>query len=72
MKTIVWKTGKLEERVRPQNRALHLCWSRRKGNKPACGFKGLVHPKMKVLSLFAHPSVVLNPYELFCGTQQKF
>jgi len=33
-------------------------------------FKGLVHPKMKILSVFTHPQVVPNLY-LFCWTQRK-
>jgi len=34
--------------------------------------KGLVHPKMKILSSFSHPQVVPNLcVYLFCWTQRK-
>jgi len=34
--------------------------------------KGLVHPKMKILSVFTHPHVVPSLYVyLFCWTQRK-
>jgi len=34
--------------------------------------KGLVHPKMKILSVFTQPHVVPNLYVyMFCWTQRK-
>ncbi len=33
--------------------------------------KGIVHPKMKILSLFTHPQVVPNLYESLCSDEQK-
>ncbi len=30
-----------------------------------CGVKGIVHPKIKILSSFTHPQVVLHLYECF-------
>jgi len=34
-------------------------------------FKGLVHPKMKILSVFTHPHVVPNPYVFICSAEHK-
>ncbi len=35
-------------------------------------FKGIVHPKMKIMSLFTHPQVVSNLYEcIFSAEQQR-
>ncbi len=33
--------------------------------------KGIVHPKMKILSSFTHPQVVLNLYECLCSAEHK-
>ncbi len=33
--------------------------------------KGIVHPKLKMLSSFNHPQVVPNLYECFCSAEQK-
>ncbi len=33
--------------------------------------KGIVHPKMKILSLFTHPQVVPNLYECLCSAEHK-
>jgi len=33
--------------------------------------KGLVHPKMKILSLFTHPHVVPNLYVFICSAEHK-
>jgi len=33
--------------------------------------KGLVHPKMKILSVFTHPHVVPNLYVLICSAIHK-
>ncbi len=38
-----------------------------------CHFKGIVHPKIKIVSSFTHPQVVPNLYEcLFCWTQRWY
>jgi len=34
-------------------------------------FKGLVHPKMKILSVFTHPHVVPNLYVFICSAEHK-
>ncbi len=34
-------------------------------------FKGIVHPKMKLLSSFTHPQVVPNLYECLCSDEHK-
>jgi len=34
-------------------------------------FKGIVHPKMKILSSFTHPQVVPNLYVFICSTEHK-
>ncbi len=33
--------------------------------------KGIVHPKMKILSSFTHPQVVPNLYECLCSAEHK-
>jgi len=33
--------------------------------------KGLVHPKMKILSVFTHPHVVPNLYAFICSAEHK-
>jgi len=33
--------------------------------------KGLVHPKMKIQSVFTHPHVVPNLYVFICSAEQK-
>ncbi len=33
--------------------------------------KGIVHPKMKILSSFTHPQVVPNLYEFLCSAEHK-
>jgi len=33
--------------------------------------KGLVHPKMKILSVFTHPQVVPNLYVFICSAVHK-
>jgi len=33
--------------------------------------KGLVHPKMKILSVFTHPQVVPNLYGFICSAEHK-
>jgi len=33
--------------------------------------KGLVHPKMKILSVFTHPLVVPNLYVFICSAELK-
>ncbi len=33
--------------------------------------KGVVHPKMKILSSFTHPHVVPNLYECLCSAEGK-
>ncbi len=38
-------------------------------NKPF--IKGIVHPKMKILSSFTHPQVVPNLYECLCSAEHK-
>ncbi len=35
------------------------------------GLKGIVHPKMKMLSSFTHPQVVPNLYECVCSAEHK-
>ncbi len=34
-------------------------------------FKGIVHPKMKILSSFTHPQLVPNLYECLCSAEHK-
>ncbi len=34
-------------------------------------FKGIVHPKMKILSSSTHPQVVPNLYECLCSAEHK-
>ncbi len=49
----------------------------RKGGQahsPSCmksSVKGIVHPKMKILSSFTHPQVVPNLYEFLCSAKHK-
>ncbi len=33
--------------------------------------KGIIHPKMKILSSFTHPQVVPNLYECLCSAEHK-
>jgi len=42
-------------------------------NKPAASYliKGLVHPKMKILSSFTHPQVVQNLYVFLSPAEHK-
>jgi len=40
-------------------------------SKPKVNFKGLVHPKMKNLSVFTHPHVVPNLYVFICSVEHK-
>ncbi len=35
------------------------------------GFKGLVHPKMKIMSLITHPHVDPNPQDLHSSSKNK-
>jgi len=35
------------------------------------GFKGLVHPKMKIMSVCTHPHVVPNLYVFICSAEHK-
>ncbi len=37
----------------------------------AASFKGIVHPKMKIVSSFTHPQVVPNLYECLCSAEHK-
>jgi len=34
-------------------------------------FKGILHPKMKILSSFTHPQVVANLYEFLSSAEHK-
>jgi len=34
-------------------------------------FKGILHPKMKILSSFTRPQVVANPYEFLSSAEHK-
>ncbi len=34
-------------------------------------FRGIVHPRMKILSSFTHPQVVPNLYEFLCSAEHK-
>ncbi len=48
------------------------CGSGRNGQKlSGSGLKGIVHPKMKILSSFTHPQVVPNLYEFLCSAEHK-
>ncbi len=38
---------------------------------PTSGLKGIVHPKMKILSSFTPPQVVPNLYECLCSAEHK-
>ncbi len=40
-------------------------------NPYQCILKGIVHPKMKILSSFTHPQVVPNLYECLCSAEHK-
>ncbi len=41
-------------------------------NQPLkASIKGIVHPKMKILSSFTHPQVVPNLYECLCSAEHK-
>ncbi len=40
-------------------------------NQKSAAFKGIVHPKMKILSSFTHPQVVPNLYECLCSAEHK-
>jgi len=40
-------------------------------NKTLILLKGLVHPKMKFLSVFTHPHVVSNLYVFICSAIHK-
>ncbi len=33
--------------------------------------KGIIHPEMKILSLFTHPHIVLNLHELLSSVEHK-
>ncbi len=33
--------------------------------------KGIVHPKIKIMSSFTHPQVVPNLYEFLCSAEHK-
>ncbi len=37
----------------------------------ALGLKGIVHPKMEILSSFTHPQEVPNLYEFLCSAEHK-
>ncbi len=39
--------------------------------KPVNELKGIVHPKMKILSSFTHPQVFPNLYECHCSDEHK-
>ncbi len=39
--------------------------------KVLCTLKGIVHPKMKILSSFTHPQVVPNLYECLCSAEHR-
>ncbi len=39
--------------------------------KSLYGLKGIVHPKMKILSSFTHPQVIPNLYECLCSAEHK-
>jgi len=53
---------------RLNNRLLEGCW-----NNPIMktAVKGLVHPKMKILSVFTRPHVVPNLYAFICSATHK-
>jgi len=40
-------------------------------NKARWFLKELVHPKMKILSVFTHPHVVPNLYVFICSAEQE-
>ncbi len=60
------------------NKALYKCiihsfihtYTRYK-NSSSQDLKGIVHPKMKILSSFTHPQVVPNLYEFLCSAEHK-
>ncbi len=39
--------------------------------KVEINIKGIVHPKMKIVSSFTHPQVVPNLYECLCSAEHK-
>ncbi len=43
----------------------------RKKNTVALRIKGIVHPKIKILSSFTQPQVVPNLYECLCSAEHK-
>ncbi len=46
-------------------------WEVTELNKICFQFKGIVHPKMKMLSSFTHPQVVPNLYKCLCSAEHK-
>ncbi len=45
---------------------IHICEVKGKAD-----LKGIIHPKMKILSSFTHPQVVPNLYEFLCSAEHK-
>ncbi len=43
----------------------------KRAQKENAKVKGIVHPKMKILSSFTHPQVVHNLYEILCSAEHK-
>ncbi len=52
------------------NKTLDLCYGSVKGAYKSV-VKGIVHPKMKILSSFTHPQVFPNLYECLCSAEHK-
>ncbi len=49
-------------------RIMLMCFE---GNVLLSIVKGIVHPKMKIVSSFTHPQVVPNLYECLCSAEHK-
>ncbi len=55
----------------PDKLALSLINDLRLRENRRSTIKGIVHPKMKILSSFTHPQVVPNLYECLCSAEHK-
>ncbi len=49
---------------------LHYCGRKPQGSV-TCAIKGIVHPKMKMMSLITHPHVIPNPKDLCSSSEHK-
>ncbi len=56
---------------RPAKRALQQSSLDSASWTEVSALKGIVHPKMKIMSSFTHPQVVPNLYECLCSAEHK-